>query len=455
MKKFLEFLEIFILSMILAFLGMRQVFAEGEAFKKPEVFIKAINPGYTIDGKANVGEMIEISRLGSDELVSLAGITISYINSSGNTSTLFEFPEYSFMSGESILLRLASSPGGELAAENYTKTLAFKGGISLEFKGEVIDAVCWSGGEGCYREFKSSMPTSLVRNLETLEFEHVDEYEPVFNPENYYVKETEAEVLPSRCRGLEFSEILSYYESSRDEQFIELYNSAAEQILLNGCKLKYKNKLYELSGVLRPEEYFIYSVKDFSLTKNPTNFNKLELIDVNGEVVDILEYPNGQRKGTSYIFLGYDTEGKEIWRITYRPTPGEANHFQEFKSCESGKVLNEITGNCVKVTSLSEKVCGAGQYLNILTGRCRKIKEAAEKTCKEGYYLNLETGRCRKFVENAGADYNLESENYEESSSFVAFYAVIGVVVLGLGYLGFEFRTEILKLFDKVFRRFR
>ena len=58
---------------------------------KKNLYIKAINPGYTIDGLNNVGEMIEISRKNSDAPISLAGTAISYTNSSGNNSTLFEF----------------------------------------------------------------------------------------------------------------------------------------------------------------------------------------------------------------------------------------------------------------------------------------------------------------------------------------------------------------------------
>ena len=98
----------------------------------PEIYIKAINPGYTVDGKGNVGEMIEIGRKNSDAPVSLAGLAVGYTNSSGNYSTLVEFPEHSIMAGETLLLRLASSLDSELAAVNYTKTLAFKGGIDLK-----------------------------------------------------------------------------------------------------------------------------------------------------------------------------------------------------------------------------------------------------------------------------------------------------------------------------------
>ncbi len=455
MKKFLIILNIFIVVAVLTFFGLKNVFAEEIVSEDAEIIIKAVNPGYTIDGKSNVGEMIEISRKNSDGLVSLAGITVGYTNSSGNYSTLFEFPEHSFMTGETVLLRLASSPESELAAVNYTKTLAFKAGITLERDGKVLDSVCWTGKEGCEKEFKSSAPTVLVRNAETNEFEHLEKYEPVYDEKSYYVEADETEVKPSQCKGLEFSEILSYYENSRDEQFIELFNAGSEQILMDGCKLRYKNKTYGLTGIIKAEAYYVYYPKEFSLTKNPTNANSLEILDADGTVVSKMTYPNGQRKGTAYARIGYDASGKEIWRVTYAPTPGEGNNYQEFKTCEAGKVINETTGNCVKVTSVSEKNCGEGQYLNILTGRCNKYKTAAEKTCKEGYYLNPETNRCRKIKENNGANYSLEPENYEEKSSFIALYAVLGVLILGIGYLVFEFRQEILKLFRKVFRRSR
>ena len=431
----------------------------------PEIYIKAINPGYTIDGKSNVGEMIEISRKNSDEMISLAGIAVSYTNSSGE-QILIEFSEHSFMTGENLLLRLASSPGSELANLTYkvkgtSSGLTQSSGPAVLKRGEeVIDSVCWvDGQEGCYRKFKSGSGESLVRNLETGEFEFRTLYEPIFDAESYYVEDSGmGEVVgPSQCKGLEFSEILSYYETSKSEQFIEFYNRGSEQILLDGCTVRYKNKKYVLKGVVKPEGYYVFYPNEngFSLTKNPTNSNTLELVDTDGAVIDVLEYPNGQRKGTAYAFIGYDAGGKEVWRVTYAPTPGVANNYQEFKTCEEGKVLNKETGNCVKMTTLAGKVCKDGQYLNPLTGRCKKIQTAAEKTCKEGYYLNPETGRCRKIKENNGADYSLEPETYEEKSSFIAIYAVIGVVVVAMLILGYEFRHEILKLFGRVFRRFR
>ena len=270
----------------------------------PKIFIKAVNPGYTVDGKSNVGEMIEIGFLKEhpDDVVSLAGLNFIYTNSSGNESELIKISEYFTATGENIILRLASTDDAELANFNYTKTLAFQGGLTLRMGDTVLDAVCWTGKEGCLKVFKSSQPTTLVRNLTTGEFEHLAEYEPIFHADaivdNSPSSDSESGeggmgAAEARCKNLMFSEILSYYAETQDEQFVEFYNSGSEQILLDGCLLEYKNKVYELNGIVKPEEYYVRAATDFSLSKNPTNTNALKIIDANGAVVDKLEYPNG------------------------------------------------------------------------------------------------------------------------------------------------------------------
>ena len=435
-----------------------QVFASKTLENLPEFYIKAVNPGYTVDSVQNVGEMIEIGR-NSNDIKSLAGLKIGYINSSGNEVLLADFSKYLWKAGETIQLRLASSPGSELAQVLYTKTLAFKAGpLKLIWNDEVIDSVCWIGKSGCYDAFSSSRPTTLVRNVETGDFEHISDYEPDKNGVLEVLESDDSgdvgdsnEIVAAKCKGVVFSEILSYYENLQSEQFVELYNGSVENVFLDGCSLRYKNKLYPLSGMIKSEGHFVRLTSDFKLTKNPASSNVLELVDANGEVLDKLEYFNGQRKGTSYALIGYDGSGLEIWKTTYAPTPGEANNFQEFRTCEEGKVLNEATGNCVKVTSIAEKICGEGQYLNILTGRCKKIPEGNDaKTCKEGYYLNPETGRCKKIVENDGADYTLVPETYTEESNFVALYLVLGVLELGLFYIGYEFRHDIMRIIRRL-----
>ena len=440
----------------------------GAKWNAPELYFKSVNPGYTVDGVNNVGEMFEIARGGdSDELISLAGVTVRYTNTSGKEAVLVELPENSFLAGESFLLRLASSPGSELANMTYKKTLAMNAKLELVRGEEVIDMVCWTGKNGCIAAFNNKNPTTIVRNLKTGEFEHLTGYNPVYNEENFVVKNLNPDFNEDKkgddgkgeaggqCRNLQFSEILSYYAETQAEQFVEFYNAGAEQVLLNGCSLRYKNKLYVLSGIVKPEGYYVRAADDFKLTKNPTNGGALEIMDVDGAVVDRLEYPNGQKKGVSYAMIGYNERGEEIWHTTYKVTPSEPNIYQEFKTCEEGKVINEETGNCVKVTEVVEKVCAEGQYLNPLTGRCKKIEVEEEKVCAEGYYFYEPTGRCRKIVENNGADYDVQKEDgkYKEETSFVAVYAVVAVVVAGVIYIIYEYRREIGKFMKRFLKR--
>lgn len=457
MKKILLFLILVVCAMFGGCSG--KVFAENFVENLPDFYIKAVNPGYTVDGVSNVGEMIEIGRTKSDDSVSLAGLALGYTNSSGKEVLLVDFSKYLWMTGETFILQLASSPSSGLAQVLYSTTLALKAGpLNLYYDDEVIDSVCWTGKDGCKKAFSSSNPTSLVRNMETGDFEHWSFYDSVANGVLEVKDDADfdgdsafsSDDIVSQCKGLEFSEILSYYDTLQDEQFVELHNSNTEAIRLDGCVIKYKNKNYPLSGMIFQDGYFVRLATDFKLTKNPVTSNILELIDTDGTILDKLVYPNGQRKGTAYALVGYDSSGKEIWKTTYLPTPGEPNIYQEFRTCEEGKVINEVTGNCVKVVSVSEKICGEGQYLNILTGRCKKIPESTEKVCKEGYYLNEETGRCRKITENTGADYTLVPETYAEETSFVALYLVLGAIGIGLIYIGYEFRHEMARFLRRM-----
>ena len=419
----------------------------------PELYIKAINPGYATDG--NVGEFIELGKSPSLSSLSLAGFVLSYTNSSGNSVILYEFPEGSWMTGESILLRLASSSGSELANLTYAKTLALKAGPLMITSGEtIIDSVCWNGKDGCQTEFKSSKPTTLVRDTETNEFSHQEIYEPTFRANKYQIvsepepelmSPTTAEPEPAlitklkpeplstpHCKGLEFSEIYTYYESDQSEQFIEFFNPTKEPVTLDGCNIKYKSRFYPLNGVVMPESYYVRELPDFTLTKNPIRSNLIEVIDEDNSVATSLTYFAGQKKATSYAKIG------EEYKTTYNITPGSENVYQKFRNCEEGKVINEKTGNCIKNTVANTTAT------------------TSTKTCPEGKYLNPLTGRCKNIQENTGAEYPMAvSDNESKTSNFIALYAVLIIIVLALVLILFEFRFEIKKLFDKVCRRAR
>lgn len=434
-----------------------------------DLIIYAINPGYTQTtdtGKlSDVGEFIELLNL-TDAPLALAGYAIIYTNGSGNDSTLFTFPEGSVMTGKHLLLRYYKSPEAVEADLNYHSSLALKAGLKLVYADEIVDQVCWNGQTGCKSTFTSSNPKVLLRDLFDGSFAQVKvaEYEPEYRADEVRLimpdgpdeddEETGADMEgtgPPHCQGLQFSELLTYYYAEdKSEQFIEFFNSTTDDIVLDGCKISFKNKLYELSGTVGAGTYLAYyQSEQFALTKNPTNPLTLTLLDTDGSVVDEVAYPNGQKKSTTYARI-FDAEGRESWNVTYAPTPNAENVYQKFRSCEEGKIINEATGNCVKVTTLTTTptlaACPEGQYRNPLTNRCKKIEtdSTSLKECAEGYERNPETNRCRKVTTpNDGADYALVPNTGTSHTVFIGVGIVLLIIVLGVVYVILQFRHEI------------
>ena len=442
-----------------------------ENFTSP-LIIKAINPGYTVDGKSNVGELIELQNL-SGENLPLASYAVRYTNSNGNSSVLISFADGSMMTGEYLLMRYARAADSEAAEATYMTTIAMASSkIELMYDNEVVDMVCWaSKSDVCAANFSSSKPTTLVRDVDRGIFTHETEYLPHYDssaPTLFVPTPPEPEPdtednldaadssdTTSRCRGLEFTELLSYYESEKSEQFIELYNPTDQTIELGRCSLRYKNKTYALSGRVADGGYYVYSpftAAGFTLTKNPTTSNTIELLDADGSVIDLLVYNHGQKKSTTYAKF-YDAAANELWALTYALTPGSENIYQEFRSCPTGKVINPDTGNCVNATSTTVTECPEGKYRNPLTGRCKNIESTSTelKPCADGYERNPDTNRCRKITTtNDGANYALVPATASGKTTFVALGAVLLLVSLGVGYIILQFRREIARAMRKI-----
>lgn len=450
--------------------GPTEGVAEEGGLSAKDVKIKSFNPGYS-----DVGEYLELA-VDTDKEVSfsLAGLSVVYITSSGKEYPVFDFPEGYEMVGESLLMRLQSSNEvveaedyHEVADLIYTRNMAQgKGKIKLLYEEEVLDSLCWGLEEdGCFSGFNSKKPTVLVRDFSAEEMEESFKHVPIedYAPEYDVLKpglsiiEIPEEKIEPKCREVEFSEILTYFENSRDEQFIELYNRGDEKVELSGCSLRYKNKLYQLSGEIAARGWLVVypgATWDLQLTKNPTSSNLLEVVDTDGEVDDSLVYSAGQRKGVSLAMIGYSSDGRENWVQTYHITPGEENVYQQYKTCPVGKRLNLETGNCVNEATLSTTLaaCPEGKYRNPLTGRCKSYATTAStelKPCAEGYERNPATGRCRKIVQNDGAEYPVEEEEFTERREFVSIMAILVVVCAGVLYIIYQYKEEIRGLFKR------
>lgn len=462
MKKISIIFATVVLALALPFI--RQAYAEDYI---PELIIKAVSPGFTIDGQKNTGEFIELLNYSGDSSLSLAGLVLRYTNSSGNTTDLYTFPDGSSLTSETLLLRLSSSPEADQADAVYSTQLALGAGpLELFYHDHLLSSICWNGSDNCYAKFNSKSPSALVLDEDydpsdpesELKYSLISDYRPEFDTstERIHFPSAPIEETPTpHCRGLEFSELFTYYEDDASEQFIELHNSTDSTISLSGCHIKYKNKTLPLDGLVPPDSYFLRTSLETRLTKNPTSENRLILLDADDSTVDELTYSNGQKKGVSYASFDHNPDGSELWRQTYARTPGEANIFQEYRTCAEGQVINTATGNCVKQTALVIKTCPAGKYLNPLTGRCKSYAESSgPKPCKEGYERNPETNRCRKIKTNNGADYTLIPETGETQTNFVAWLAVIIILALLATYLVWQFRHEIKRGFGHLRARF-
>ena len=454
------------------------VFADEEP-AAPPIFFRAINAGYKDDQSAQNYDFFELEKSVADDL-DLSGFRIQYFNSSDKLAGELEFAEPSILRADTVIFGFNKSPQFADFPSRYlynfsSSGLASTAGRLKIVQGEtVVDEICW-GKPTCDNQLAKFATKQEENRSAVLQADRTfaeEEYYPAINPDAIFIPEPEPEPIVS-CAGLQITEIYSSYEENSSEQFIELYNSLDSELSLDACTFRYKNKDYPLQGALAANSYTI--LQDILLTKDPSTSLTYELRDASGPIFS-LDQPHGQKKGTSYILLD------DQWLITYARTPGEDNVYQEFRTCQEGKIINPATGNCVNEATSADalpKICAEGQYLNALTGRCKKTptetttvckdgyylnpltgrckkKEATEqKTCEEGYELNPETNRCRKKRATNTSDYPVEeikTESYDSPKIFIAIWAMIGLGVLILAYVIFQFRHEIAK---HVFRRKR
>jgi hypothetical protein len=191
--------------------------------------------------------------------------------------------------------------------------------------------------------------------------------------------------------------------------------------------------------------------------------------------VDARSYENLDAN-TSYADVG------GTWQQTFAVTPSGENRFQPYPACEEGFSRNALTGRCNKVAAIAAlapcspgqyrspetnrcrslatttsalSACQPGQYRSPETNRCRSLatESTALKPCNQGYERNLDTNRCRKVL---GASTDIPSAAFavepikDTAKAFAAWWALGGVLLLGLGYAGWEWRYEIRQFISRI-----
>ncbi|MDR2524075.1 MAG: hypothetical protein LBC95_00830 [Candidatus Nomurabacteria bacterium] len=326
----------------------------------------------------------------------------------------------------SILIKEETSSFAEFDA-TYKKawTVASGGAIRLEIDGLTRSAICWKNANDCVDSFQTgSLASSLtdgywvngrLNDIVTSPETYTKQSPPLVVGHGGFVPretedddetEPEPELPPQYCRYLRLSEV------STTEQWIEIYNSAAQAISpenLADCVLavQYGDKLtdgrpnysrYRLNlggyvgmATLAPYSYLVVDIArtEISLPKNVRDRGIL-LHDATTDY-DEMRYSSTKADTT----LAFFADG---WQVTFAPTPGAENIFQRWQTCEAGKHINEATGNCVKDAEPPAE-CAEGQFRNPATGRCKKLAvETALAECAEGQFRNPATNRCKKIA---------------------------------------------------------
>lgn len=442
----------------------------------PSLRFYAVNAGYKDDNSSQNYDFIELERTVSEDF-SLAGFSLKYFNSSDKPSGEITFTEQQILGADRLVLGFSKSPqyvdwedSPYLYYFSSSGLASTAGRLQLLFNEEIIDELCW-GKIVC----SAQNPKFATKPEENYSLVHTEDgYEQLqYYPEiQSVITELAIDEEPLEC-NLIISEIYTYYESSANEQFVELYNPTEVEQDISRCAFSHKNISYEISGTIPPGAYYIYQNPEITFTKNPTTYNVYSLA---GQ--DVL-LPHGQKRGTSYALFNIGTE-TEQWLQTYRPTPAAENIYQEFQTCPDGKVINPETGNCINETIDKETICPEGKYLNLLTGRCKNIETKKATICKEGYYLNIltgrckkittttatecaegyernpETNRCRKIRTNTAMEYPVEpveENSYNNPKIFIATGVIVALILGGAIYAIYQYRKEIKQVILKICRR--
>jgi hypothetical protein len=281
---------------------------------------------------------------------------------------------------------------------------------------------------------------------------------------------TEPDLASQYCEYLRLSEISVY------EQWMEVYNISQNTVLaenLDGCEIVIPNLdspkkpyvQYPLGSLEKVEPYG-YAVVYFNFAKSFTKPLEKE----QGRQVYIQDDKNYYSEAAYFPHSYSDRTWANFadgWKYTYNRTPGAENAYQQYQICETGKHINEATGNCVKDPDPPAE-CAEGQFRNPATGRCKKIasdtglSECAEGQfrnpatnrckkiasdddlvpCAEGYERNPDTNRCRKLPVGEDARFGVGPTD-PGGGNDMWIWAGIGGAAFVTGLIGWQFRPEI------------
>ncbi len=274
-----------------------------------------------------------------------------------------------------------------------------------------------------------------------------------------------------------------------ENEFIELYNPNLTAVNLSEYQLIVGTSEYEFSpdSIINPDEYLSFGNDDIKFTLVNTTGN-VKLVSSDDQLIDQAPQYTNPGEGMAWALI----DG--IWQYTNQPTPGgqnqtsliepepadeisnslapcaanqyrnpETNHCKLIASsvsvlapCKDGQYRSEETNRCRSIASDVSKLipCAEGQERNPVTNRCRSTSAVLGvknlTPCKAGQERNPETNRCRNVVGTIPtAGYAPEQAN-ESSNNSILMWSLISVGAIAIFYGIWEWRQEIVNLFNKV-----
>lgn len=284
---------------------------------------------------------------------------------------------------------------------------------------------------------------------------------------------------------LEITEILPNAKGSDGgKEFIEIYNPSDKTVDLVPYIIQtgiYSDKIFTFpsGATILPGERKTFNDSEIGFTLGNAS-GRVVLASIDGTVFSDTGIYEAAGDNMAWAYIG------GVWQYTDQPSPGEINTaslievvdddtatVQGVAACAAGKYRNPLTNRCRSIESDATVLasCDIDQYRNPETGRCRKIASASSLTpCKDGQYRSEETNRCRSIsaatselapckegqernpdtnrCRNAAAKsvpaaaYAIEPVK-DSAKAFVGWWALGGILLLAMGYAGWEWRREI------------
>ncbi|MBI3984089.1 lamin tail domain-containing protein, partial [Candidatus Microgenomates bacterium] len=388
----------------------------------PVILISELATGTSLSAAQ---EFVEVYNT-TDETVDLAGLRLQYQSATGTTWTT-KLTLSGQVAPRGHYLVATADYLSDLADEVMSGGLAASGGhirlvVEVDEVESVLDLVGWgtaTNAEGGNPAPASAADSSIKRlfdadgipidtNDNTADFVLSADPQPQSSPLEL-VEPDPAEELPPEdeelpvagCPGIIISELLPNPSGTdTGQEFIELYNPAAEAITLAGCALQTtaNSRTFEFAvdELLAPGEYRAYGNGQTGLTLANAAGGTVWLLSAADVELHSVDYQADLDDDQAWMWLSNND-----WRATYLPTPDEANSLLELKPCPSGQVRSKETGQCrASAEVVTPSSCPAGKVRNPATNRCRQVETTSSSLapCGPGQERNPATNRCRATV---------------------------------------------------------